>query len=50
MIISDSELEDIKAAICNDYCRYPREWDEEEEGCELCESDVCAACPLSKLE
>ena len=42
-------LEDIREQMCNDYCRYPREWDEETEGCELIDSDVCVACPLNKL-
>ena len=44
-------IEEIKTAMCNDYCRFPREreWVEEEEGQELCENDVCAACPLNRL-
>lgn len=42
-------IEEVKEQMCNDYCRYPREWDEEEQGQELCESDVCAACPLNRL-
>jgi hypothetical protein len=42
-------FEEIKTAMCNDYCRYPREWDEEEQGQELCDSEVCAACPLNRL-
>ena len=42
-------LEEVKNQICNDFCRYPREWDEEVEGCELIDSDVCANCPLNKL-
>lgn len=42
-------LEDVREQMCNDYCRYPREWDEEAEGCELIDSDVCANCPLNKL-
>ena len=41
-------FEEIKNAMCNDYCRYPREWDEEKEGCELIDSDVCSACPLNR--
>ena len=42
-------FEEIKDRMCNDYCRYPREWDEEKEGQELCESDVCGNCPLNRL-
>jgi len=42
-------LEEVKEKMCNDYCRYPNEWDEEKEGCELCESEVCANCPLNRL-
>ncbi len=42
-------FEEIKNAMCNDFCRYPREWNEEEQGQELCESDVCSACPLNRL-
>lgn len=42
-------LEEVRESMCNDYCRYPREWDEEAEGVELCESDICANCPLNRL-
>ena len=42
-------LEEVKTEICNKYCKFPEEWDEEKEGCELCESDVCANCPLNRL-
>ena len=42
-------FEDIKTEMCEDYCRYPREWDGEAEGCELYESEICANCPLMKL-
>ena len=43
-------IEEVKDQICNDYCRYPKEWDEEDhDGLELCESEVCAACPLNRL-
>lgn len=36
--------------ICNNYCKYPNQWNEEKEGCELSESEVCANCPLNKLD
>lgn len=43
-------IEEVKDQICNDYCRYPREWDEEEhDGLELYDSDICANCPLNRL-
>lgn len=42
-------IEEVKYQICNDYCKYPNEWNEEEQGQELCDSEVCAACPLNRL-
>ncbi len=42
-------IEEVKYKICEDYCRYPREWDEEKEGKELCESEICENCPLNRL-
>ena len=42
-------LEDIAQEICEHYCKYPEQWDEEKEGCELCESDICQNCPLNRL-
>lgn len=42
-------IEDVKADICNNYCKYPHIFDEESEGCELCESDICQNCPLVRL-
>lgn len=42
-------LEEVKTDMCNDYCRYPKEFDEEKEGCELCESEHCQSCPLNRL-
>lgn len=42
-------IEEVKEKMCNDYCKYPHEWDEKKEGMELCESDVCLNCPLNKL-
>ncbi len=43
------QLEEIANEICNNYCKYPEQWDEEKEGCELCESEYCKNCPLSRL-
>jgi hypothetical protein len=42
-------IEEIKTQICEDYCRYPRDWDEIEEGMELIDSDICTNCPLGRL-
>ena len=42
-------IEEVKTQICNDYCKYPNEFDEEKEGCELCESEICGNCPLNRL-
>ena len=44
-----SIIEEVKESICNDYCRYPKEWDREVEGMELDESAICESCPLNKL-
>ena len=41
-------LESIAEAMCNEYCRYPLEWDEEKDG-ELADSEVCSNCPLNRL-
>lgn len=43
-------LEEVRDRMCDDYCRYPHEWDEEEhDGQELCDSEICANCPLNRL-
>lgn len=42
------QLEEIRDQMCNNYCHYPYIWDEDKDG-ELCESEVCAECPLSRL-
>ena len=42
-------LEEIASEICERYCKYPDTWDEEKEGCDLSESDICKNCPLSLL-
>lgn len=44
-----TELEKIANEICDKYCKYPDTWDSEKEGMELCESDICKDCPLSRL-
>lgn len=42
-------LQEIADEICDKYCKYPEQWDEEKEGCELCNSDICKNCPLNRL-
>lgn len=42
-------IEQVMYQMCEDYCRFPREWNEEEEGMELCESEICEHCPLNRL-
>lgn len=42
-------IEEVKMAICDDYYRYPREYDEEKEGIELYMSEYCRNCPLNRL-
>ena len=42
-------IEEVMTAICNDYCRFPREWDAQAEGMELYESTICEDCPLNRL-
>lgn len=41
---------EIVEDMCTNYCKYPNQWNEEKEGCELSESEVCANCPLNKLD
>ncbi len=41
-------LEGIAEEICDKYCKWPDQWDEESNG-ELSESDICANCPLNRL-
>lgn len=43
------QLQEIAEDFCNHYCKYPYEWDEEKEGCELMDSDICANCPMGRL-
>ena len=43
------EIEETKTDFCDHYCKHPYIWDEEKEGCELCESEICKNCPLGRL-
>ena len=42
-------IEEVFDEICTKYCKYPDTWDEEKEGCELMDSDICKNCPLNRL-
>lgn len=42
-------LEEIANEFCDNYCKYPDSWDEEAEGCELSESEICSGCPINRL-
>ncbi len=42
------QIEDAAQTICDDFCRYPREYNEEQEG-ECLADKYCEACPLGKL-
>lgn len=42
-------LEEVKDEICVNYCKYPDTWNEEAEGMDLSESEICQNCPLNRL-
>ena len=43
-------LEDVFEDMCNNYCKYPYEYNpEDHDGVELWDSEICDNCPLSKL-
>lgn len=43
------QLQDIVEDVCQNYCKWPDLWDEEAEGIELMDSDICKNCPLNRL-
>lgn len=43
------ELREVSSKICDNYCRYPREYDEELEGQTFDDSGICDKCPLNNL-
>ncbi len=47
--LTEEYIEDVCQEICESYCKYPEQWDEEKEGMELSESDICSNCPLNRL-
>lgn len=42
-------IADVADRLCTEYCKYPDTFDEEKEGCELVDSDICKNCPLNDL-
>lgn len=44
------KIEKAINSICDHYCKYPTIWDEEKEGCDLANSEVCRNCPLNSIE
>lgn len=46
MMTVSEMLQEIADEMCDKYCKYPYEWDEEKDG-QLCESEVCKNCPLT---
>ena len=43
------QIQKVIDDMCSNYCKWPNEWNEEEQGMELCESDTCTNCPLNRL-
>lgn len=41
------QFEEIKEQMCDHYCKYPAEWDEDDGPLE--DSEICATCPLTRL-
>ena len=42
------QLDDIAREICDKYCKWPEQWDEEREGVEIYVGP-CKDCPLNRL-
>ena len=42
-------LQEVVDVMCDKYCKWPDEWNEEAKGMELSESDICLNCPLNRL-
>lgn len=43
------QIQKIAEDFCSHYCKYPDTWDEDKEGCDLADSDVCANCPITRI-
>lgn len=41
-------IEEVCDEICTHYCKWPDNWTDEAN--ELCDSEVCAKCPLNRLQ
>ena len=48
--MTKDEIDDLITDICDGYCKYPEEWDEEKAGIPLIDSEICRNCPLNRLE
>lgn len=46
MMTVSEMMQEIADEMCDKYCKYPYEWDEEKDG-QLCEREVCKNCPLT---
>ena len=44
------DFDSMAEKICEQYCRYPFEWDEDKEQIPFTESDICKNCPLNIFE
>lgn len=42
-------IEEVKTEICDKYCKWPKKWDKEAEGCELIGSSLCLKYLLRRL-
>lgn len=43
------ELLEIAGIVCDEYCKYPHIYDEDNEEQPRAESEICKNCPLNKL-
>lgn len=43
----EAEIEKQAEKLCDNYCKYPKQWDSEPD--ELRESEICGGCPLTKI-
>lgn len=44
------QLEQIAEDFCSNYCKWPNEYNEEEhDGVELSDSEICTNCPIGRL-
>lgn len=44
-----AEIEEVKEIMCDEYCRWPREYDEAEDGIPLSSTAICTQCPMNRL-